>query len=240
MYVSLWKRAALCLACFGMIIPQGALVAAETPQQQAAVRMLDVKLTDGGTITGRVVDAQGKDLKRGKVAVRFQNRVVAEATTNDSGRFAVTGLMGGVHQLETVNGRVTARLWAGETAPPSAKPMALIVSDKNVIRAQCGESGCGIGGGGVIGGGSGILGHGGGNGGWVSGNSYGNGAYDGGFYDGGYGGGYGAECYDYGYAQSGGGGGIFGGGALLTGLVIAGVVTAIAVAANDDDDPASP
>lgn len=241
MYVSLWKRAALCLACFGMMIPQGALVAAEKPQQQTTARMLDVKLTDGSA-SGQIVDAQGKVLKGAKIALRYQNRVVAETTTNADGRFAITGLIGGVHELETVNGRVPARLWTAKTAPASAKPVALIVSDKNVIRAQCGEAGCGIGGGG-------------GNNGWVVGNSYGNGGvYDGGFNngtfnDGGFGNGfndggfgYGAECYgyDYGYAPAASGGGFFGSGALLTGLVIAGVVTAIAVAADDDDGRSGP
>ena len=224
MYVSLWKRAALCLACFGMIIPQGALVAAEKPQQQTTARMLDVKLTDGSA-SGQIIDAQGNVLKGAKIALRYQNRVVAETKTNAEGRFAITGLIGGVHELETANGRIPARLWTEKTAPASAKPVALIVSDKNVIRAQCGEGGCGVGGGG-------LLGHGGGNG-WVVGNSHGNGGvYDGGFNDGFS---YGAECYDYGYAPAASGGGFFGSGALLTGLVIAGVATAIAVAADDDD-----
>jgi hypothetical protein len=246
MYVSLWKRAALCLACFGMMIPQGALVAAaEKPQQQTTARMLDVKLTDGSA-SGLIVDAQGKVLKGAKIALRYQNRVVAQTTTNADGRFAITGLIGGVHELETVNGRVPARLWTEKTAPASAKPVALIVSDKNVIRAQCGEGGCGVGGGGLLGhgGGGGILGHGGGGNGWVVGNSYGDGgALNGGFSDGGFGNGgfgdggfgYGAECYDYGYAPAATGGGFFGGGTLLTGLAIAGIVTAIAVAADDDD-----
>lgn len=220
MYVSLWKRAALCLACFGMIIPQGALVAAEKPQQQASARMLDVSLTEGGTFSGRIVDTQGRAVKGAKVAVRFQNHIVAQATTNEAGRYAVSGLMGGVHQLETVNGRVSARFWNAKTAPPAAKPVALIVSDKNVIRAQCGEVGCGAGVGTVVGNGCGV------GGGWIAGNAY---HHHGGYYNGGYADG----CYDYGYAP---GGGFAGGhgGLLLGGLVVAGVITAIAIAADDD------
>ena len=102
MYVSLWKRAALCLACFGMVIPQGVLVAAEKKQQKTA-RVLEMKMTDGGKITGQLVDAQGRVLKNEKVIVRFRSRVVAEATTNEQGRCAITGLRGGLHQLETVS-----------------------------------------------------------------------------------------------------------------------------------------
>lgn len=255
MYVSLWKRAALCLACFGMIVPQGALVAAEKNGQQT-VHMLDVKMADGNTLAGQVVDAQGKVLKNTTVAVRFHNQVIATTKTNDAGRYAFKGLRSGAHQIETVNGRVNARFWNAKTAPPKAKSFALIVSDKNVIRAQCGEAGCGIGGvgngglfghgGGVVGNGGGMIGDGGwGNGGWVNGNAYGvDGGY--GFGDGGY---YGdAYCGDYGYGGGvaygggggglfgGGGGGLFGGGLLTTGLVTAGIVTAIAVAANDDND----
>lgn len=235
MYVSLWKRAALCLACFGMTIPQGALVAAEKSEQVQASRMLDVKLTEGGKLSGQLVDAQGNALKGANVTVRFHNQVVAVAKTNNAGRIAVTGLMGGTHQIETEHGRINARLWTAKTAPPSAKPNALIVSEKNVIRAQCGEAGCGVG---VGAGGGGLFGHGGNvgvaNNGWVSGNAYGDGFYNGG--------GYGdAYCYDYGYVDGGAGGGglfaggLFGGGA-LTALTIAGVVTAIAIAADDDDN----
>ena len=222
MYVSLWKRAVLCLACIGMTIPQGAIVAAEKSQQVKASRMLDVKLTEGGKLTGRLVDAQGQALQNATVSVRFQNQVVAVAKTNKAGRLAVTGLMGGVHQLETANGRIAARLWTEKTAPPTAKANALIVSDKNVIRAQCGDGGCGTG---ILGGGGGVVS---GNGGWVVGDACGGGS---GFY--GNGGAYGDPyCYDY----AGGGGGFGLGGGALTALTIAGVITAIAIAADDDDN----
>ena len=91
MYVSLWKRAALFVACFGMIVPQGALVAAEPASQHQTARMLDVALTSGGTLSGQVVDAQGKLIEGAVVAVRFQNRVVAKTTTDAEGRYAVRG-----------------------------------------------------------------------------------------------------------------------------------------------------
>ncbi len=216
MYVSLWKRAALFVACFGMIVPQGALVAAEPASQHQTARMLDVALTSGGTLSGQVVDAQGKLIEGAVVAVRFQNRVVAKTTTDAEGRYAVRGLRGGIHQIETTQGRVAARFWTPETAPPAARPSALIVSDTNVIRAQCGE-GCGSGDGRIV--------H--RHGGWVQGHSYRQGG----------------SCLQQNNDPCCNPGPTVDHGMLVTGLVIAGVVTAIAIAADDDDDnnrPASP
>lgn len=141
MYVSLWRRAALVLACFGMMVPQGAF-AAEKTQQYQTVQTLDVKLANGGTLSGQVVDAQGKTVSNAVVSVRFGNRVVASTKTNASGRYAIQGLRAGVHQIQTANGRVNARFWSGTTAPVAAKSTALLVSDKNIIRAQCGNQCC--------------------------------------------------------------------------------------------------
>ena len=230
MYVSLWKRAALCLACFGMIVPQGTLAAAEKKAQQPTVRMLDLKLTEGGKLTGQVVNAQGQAVCNSIVAVRYQDHVVAKATTDAFGRYAVQGLRSGVHELETLNGRIPARLWTAAAAPQVAKSSALIVSDDNVIRAQCAERGCtanppvlapvGCGNGNGCGGG------------WVAGTHCGRraggGLLRGGLFRGGL---FQQQDPCDPCAQDDGHGNL-----LVCGLVVAGIATAIAIAADDDDD----
>jgi len=229
MYVSLWKRAALCLACFGMIVPQGTLAAAEKKAQQPTVRMLDLKLTEGGKLTGQVVNAQGQVLRNAIVAVRYQDHVVAKATTDTSGRYAIQGLRAGVHELETANGRIPARFWTATAAPQIAESSALIVSDTNVIRAQCAEPGCTANpsGPGPVGCGNGC------GGGWVAGTHCGRRAGGGGLLHGGLfrGGLFQQQDPCDPCAQNDDHGNL-----LVCGLVVAGIATAIAIAADDDDD----
>ena len=228
MCVSVLKRAVLCLACLGMIIPQGVLAS-----EQIAAPPMDLKLTANGTLTGVVVDAQGKPTQT-TVVVRFNGLSVARAPTNASGRFAVSGVRAGAHQIQAGANHSVVRLWSAKAAPTSARTAAVLVSN-GVVRAQCGGSGCGAGG--VSGqaipfsGGSAMPFGGSG----CGSPGCGGGCGEGGF--GGYGEGFGPATG----GMFGGGFGAGGGCLLIGGLVVAGVATAIAIAANDDDDPpASP
>ncbi len=122
------KRMCMTLACLGLLVPNGALAA--TPKSKP---VSDVKLVDG-TLTGTVVDAQGRVLRGVPVQVRFAGMTVARTTSNDSGRFAVAGMRSGVHQIVTPRGKQTTRCWT-ENAPVSAKTAALVVNT-SVVRGQ--------------------------------------------------------------------------------------------------------
>lgn len=220
MHISAWKRVALCVACVGMILPQGALVASDR-----AVQNTDIGLQAGGTLRGSVVDSQGKPVAGSPVVVLYKGMTIAQTKTNAQGAFAVQSLRGGVHEVRSATGRTVARLWAPNTAPQSAKTAALVVDGKDVVRGQCGEAGCGEAGCTSCGAGGGTFGNGGGmfgNGGGMFGGNAGSGA---GLLGGGAGAGAGAGA----------------GGLLLGGLLVGGVVWAVAEAADDDDDgPSSP
>jgi hypothetical protein len=213
MSVSILKRASIWFACLGMVVPQIG-VAANNP-----VGPMDLRLSGSGTLAGQVVDDQGKPV-RTDVLVTYGGMVVAKTTTNRSGRFAVSGVRGGVHQIVAGNSSTLTRIWSENTAPASAKSAALLVRGK-VVRSQgCGESGCG----GCANGSCGTI-----MGGPVG---CGEGCATGG-------------CGGGGFLA--GGSGLFGGagagtsGLLLSGLVVGGIAAAVAVAADDDDDaPASP
>ena len=232
MCVSVLKRAVLCLACLGMIVPHGVLAS-----EQIAAPPMNLKLTANGTLNGVVVDTQGKPTQT-TVVVRFNGVPVARAHTNSSGRFAVSGVRAGVHQIQAGTNHSVVRLWSAKAAPTSAKTAAVLVSN-NVVRAQCGASGCGAGG--SCGCGSGqVIPFSGGNVMPFGGSACGDTGCGGGCGGAGFGG-----CGEgFGPATGGmfgGGFGSGGGGILIGGLVIAGVATAIAIAADDDDDPpASP
>jgi len=116
--------------------------------EPAAPAILDVALSDGGMLHGRVVSVQGTGVAGAPVFVRAQNRDVATATTAADGTFAVQGLKGGVYQVATVQGHGIYRLWSAGTAPPAAQNGAVVytqstVVDSNVVHytQDCGGDG---------------------------------------------------------------------------------------------------
>ena len=131
MYVSAWKRAALCLACLGLILPQPALMAAETQTQSN-----DISLTKGGTLDGTVVDANGQAIANTSVKVKFRGFTVATTESDANGRFAVCGLRGGVHEICTAGGSTVNRFWTKGKAPIAAKTTAVVVTGPEVVRSQ--------------------------------------------------------------------------------------------------------
>lgn len=123
------KQTIVCLACFGMIVPQASL-ANET--RSAAD---DVRLGHGGTLKGSVVDRQGRPIANAPVSIQFNGITVAQARSNASGRFAVTGLRGGMHSVVTTTASQPTRLWSQKSAPPSAKS-AVAVRPGTIVRGQ--------------------------------------------------------------------------------------------------------
>ncbi len=110
------------LATVGLCMPQVAFAAAPTPTPP----VVDIALTDGGVLHGQVVDLQGSGVAGIPVSVKAQNQEVVRTTTTDGGRFSVKGLRGGVYQLAAAQGQGVYRMWAANTAPPSAQKDAIV------------------------------------------------------------------------------------------------------------------
>jgi len=121
------------LATLGLCLPQVAFAASPTPTPP----VVDIALADGGVLHGQVVDLQGSGVAGVPVSVKAQDREIVRTTSTDGGRFSVKGLRGGVYQLAAGQGQGVYRMWAANTAPPSAQ--------KNVIVYTQGEC-CGGGG----------------------------------------------------------------------------------------------
>jgi hypothetical protein len=136
------RGAAVCLAALGLLAPPRFLAAADTAPQQhdapaaALPQIADVALAPGGMLHGQVVDSSGAGLAGITVSIRQQNQVVAQATSDATGRFAVAGMPGGIFQMTTEHTGASYRLWAPTTSPPSARPAALLVHDTAVVRGQ--------------------------------------------------------------------------------------------------------
>ena len=122
------RRWIFLVAFAGLLVPQSVFAAGEA--------IADTALHDGGTLFGQLIDKEGAPQKAEQVVLRHDRRVVAIAKTNDQGRFAVGGLRAGVYQLETTRGTQLIRLWAADTAPPSAKPTVVMVSGDRIVRGQ--------------------------------------------------------------------------------------------------------
>ena len=70
----------------------------------------------------------------------FQNeRQVATAVSDHSGHFQVSGLRGGTYFIGAGQTTSVCRLWAPNTAPPSARPGALVVVGDQQVLGQYGR-----------------------------------------------------------------------------------------------------
>ena len=125
------------LACLGLLLPQTAFAA--QPDARAgrpSIRILDVALGPQGTLAGAVVDPEGSPVVATPVVLLHGQRVAALAETDAQGRFAFSGLQGGLYGVGA-DGIVRAcRVWAPQTAPPAANQGVLIVSDGELGRGR--------------------------------------------------------------------------------------------------------
>lgn len=131
------QRAAAAIACIGMIVPSAAL--SNEPVESPAANGVDVALADGGLFVGQIVDAQGAAQAESEVVVLYQGKEVVRTTTDERGVFAAKGLRGGQYEVMTDGCAAPCRLWTAQTAPPAARPAALIVTNVDVVNGQYGS-----------------------------------------------------------------------------------------------------
>jgi hypothetical protein len=117
------RAAMISMATVGVCLPQLCFAAPPPPPAPAVA---DIALADGGTLHGRVVDLQGAARVGVDVSIRAQDREVARAKSTAEGQFSVQGLRGGVYQVAAGQGQGVYRLWATNTAPPSAQKDVIV------------------------------------------------------------------------------------------------------------------
>jgi Carboxypeptidase regulatory-like domain len=138
------RGAAVALATLGIVLPNApAMAAGQNSTARPSVRMVDAKVFDialskDGTLAGRVVDHTGVALEGAQVTVKQRNKEVATSITDKSGSFAVGNLKSGVYTVSSGATSGTYRTWTEKSAPPSAKPQALLVTGQNGARGQFG------------------------------------------------------------------------------------------------------
>ena len=118
----------------------------------------DVELSANGTLYGQVVSPEGHVLSDAVIQLKYQGTAVAAAKSNADGKFAVSGVRGGAHELSVGNLRTPVRLWNNGTAPQGATQGIVVAADEQIVRGQtiysdptcdpcqpaCGPSGFGL------------------------------------------------------------------------------------------------
>ncbi|HEY1785945.1 MAG TPA: carboxypeptidase-like regulatory domain-containing protein [Pirellulales bacterium] len=134
------------LAVFGLLAPppvRAATAGAPTPATARPVAsesmIADVTLQGSSELTGHVVGADGNCVAHETVYLLRQGAVVGTCQTDAVGRFAIVGLSGGVYEVGWAYGVTACRLWAPQTAPPSAKTELLLTANAPVVRGQTGS-----------------------------------------------------------------------------------------------------
>lgn len=121
----------LCLLLTGVISLGGPAMAAGPVE----IRSSDVSLTDG-VLTGIIVNSSAKPISGLNVKLIHGDNVIARATSDENGQFAISGLRNGGHVLQIGTVHQPVRFWETQQAPPSATARMAIVVDEPVVRGQ--------------------------------------------------------------------------------------------------------
>lgn len=132
------------LSYIGLVLHTSALeaatlsAAANTPRRapQPARLASDVELDADGSMHGLVVDVEGVPAAGRSVVLHQMDRELANTRTNALGRFRISRLRGGTYRLSVDGHGRMIRAWSANTAPPSAKSVALLVLGGEVVRGQ--------------------------------------------------------------------------------------------------------
>jgi hypothetical protein len=128
------------LACLGMLLPVGVLRGAQPSRPSEAgsptPQVQDVALAADGSLRGRLVSLEGIGQDNVVVVARQAGREIARTLTDKTGHFSLAVKRGGVYEVQTGSQVTLYRLWAAQTAPPTAAQAALIIAGEDVLRAQ--------------------------------------------------------------------------------------------------------
>ena len=130
------------MACLGTLLPAplfGATVteaADERPLPHVVPKVTDVQLQEGGVLLGQVVDSNAVPVPATPVSLRQMGREIARTVTDPTGTFAFDKLRGGTYEIVAGRSQGIYRIWAPNTAPPTAQPSVLITPSGQDVRGQ--------------------------------------------------------------------------------------------------------
>ena len=139
------SKSMLWLATIGMVVPQVGIVSAADAQPEAARQLMivDVSLTPDNLLRGQLVNREGAPKAKALMTLASEGEVVTRGTTDEKGFFALKAEKGGMYVLSDGETSALVRAWTSQAAPPSANTGVLMVSDRDVTRANLGGGGMG-------------------------------------------------------------------------------------------------
>lgn len=114
----------------------GSQVVLPAAQMASSPRVIDVSLTDSGSLSGTVIDSKGQVRARTLVEVRRGRIMLARTLTDQAGRYSIKNLPGGLYQVRVDGTETLIRAWAVGTAPPSVAGQLQVVADSPIVRGQ--------------------------------------------------------------------------------------------------------
>ncbi len=128
--------------CVSLIATQPICWAQQVEMSQGdSFRIADIALTGEGVLNGLIVGGEGQPLAAIPIKMTQDDITVVETATDQLGQFSVSSLRGGVYELQVNDDRVNVRVWAPQTAPPTATAGFTYVLG-SVQRGQCTEDSC--------------------------------------------------------------------------------------------------
>ena len=137
----LLQRGLVVLAILGAMNPEPGLAGIhdEFPRESSRAsgpEVRDVQLSREHTLTGVLVDAQGRPTANAEITIRMATGPGRRIVTNSQGHFRFGPLRGGVYQLNAGHGALFVRAWKHSTAPPKAPSVVVLSSNAPVLRGQ--------------------------------------------------------------------------------------------------------
>jgi hypothetical protein len=115
--------------CFGVLLSGPVMAGVDS-----VIR--DVELTQDGTLYGQVYTPEGQPISSASVQLRYNGKQVATTNSDTKGRFAITGVRGGAHEVTVGNVAAPVRLWKSGTAPQHAVRGLTLAANETVVRGQ--------------------------------------------------------------------------------------------------------
>ena len=131
---AIWCGLVVCAVQLEAAVP-GTEIRATAPAGEPLVA--DVELGLDGNFRGVAVTSEGTAAADVLVTLWQRDREIARGRTDTLGRFCVSGLRGGVYLARAGRGMRVYRVWPAGTAPPGARPIAMLVATgETLVRGQ--------------------------------------------------------------------------------------------------------
>ena len=122
---------------FTQVVPTNATEPLRLDSTTSHSNIVDVELSQEGTLSGQVVSTSGVPMSGVQVEVQLiRTAGTCCAVTNERGEFSLPNFSTGVVSVRCQGGGRNVRLWSHGAAPPCASPTLQVCGEPDVVRGQ--------------------------------------------------------------------------------------------------------